>query len=213
LINELRTMGGNLGREEPTRRVALVGLTETGKSHFLSVLCGDGTEVTAQSHGPTCGMDRVHYRAGRRTVEFVEFGWTLLTTGVTRDLQKEDEPFHTLVWFIDAHDTQADVHDARSVILAFRETQPSTVALCIVLNKGRPHARRRLISRGRWAEPDEQGHGERKVSWSLLPAFADIPALRNHFGAGVYATELSYMDPHAAALCLDWIIDPQGSLL
>jgi|WetSurMetagenome_2_1015567.scaffolds.fasta_scaffold00643_17 hypothetical protein len=210
-------MGGLLSTSTtaiPTsvKRVALVGLTETGKSHFLSVLCGDGTEVLT----PTFGLDRVQYRLGRgKAVKFVEFGWSVLRHDNDNDEiiighsnRGESEPFDSVVWFIDEHDTLIDVQEARSALLAFLETQPTGyLPLCIVINKGRPRTRRRIIEHGRWSSrPDEQPP-ERIVNWVSLPEFVDMSSLGRHFGGAVYATELSYRDPQAAALCLDWIMD------
>lgn len=197
-------MGGLLSRSKrPPRRVALVGLSETGKSHFLSVLCGDGSPPLA----PTHGLDRVQYPSTGPVAEFVEFGWTTLALGANRDFQT-DMPFDSIVWFIDEHDSLLDVQAARSMLLGFAETQPSTTALCIVLNKERPYVHRRAIRQGRWSEDMWEPYEERRVNWSVLCDFADTTALKPHFGGGVYATELSYSDPHAAALCLEWIVDP-----
>jgi len=42
----------------PPVRVALVGLSETGKSHFLSVVCGDGSPNDETRH-PTYGFYQV----------------------------------------------------------------------------------------------------------------------------------------------------------
>jgi len=203
-------MGGFLSRRklEP-RRVALVGLSETGKSHFLSMLCGDGTEVAASTHGPTHGIDRVQCQVGSRPVEFVEFGWTILARGAKEDFQTQ-KPFDTLVWFIDCHDTLADVHEARSALLGFVETQTIPTALCIVLNKGRPRTHRRVIKGDRWSDVLDAQRGERVVSWLVLAEFADTTSLGEYFRAGIYATEMSYTDPQSAALCLEWIIDPDA---
>jgi hypothetical protein len=214
-------MGGLLGRVQEAmrppapRRVALVGLSETGKSHFLSVLCGDGTEVLGTLHGPTQGLDRVLWRAGQRQVEFVEFGWTALARGIKGDV-REGQLFDTIVWFIDEHDTLVDVYHGRSALLAFVETQDVPTGLCIVLNQGRPYVERRVISRGRWTDIPETHeddarrlpHGGRAVAWSVLTEWADTVALSPHFTSGIYATELSYTDPASASLCLEWILDP-----
>jgi hypothetical protein len=204
-------------RTPPPRRVALVGLTETGKSHFLSVLFGDGTEVLAPTHGPTNGVDRMLCRQGSRAVEFVEFGWSILARGANGDFQTR-QPFDTIVWFIDEHDTMCDVHEARSALLGFMETQSVPTSLCIVFNKGRPRARRRIIAGSRWIDCHasaqvahwEGTRGDRTVSWDALREFVDITALSALFVTGIYCTELSYRDPQSAALCLEWIIDPEA---
>jgi hypothetical protein len=213
-------MGSLLSRVKPKaatpRRVALVGLTETGKSHFLSVLCGDGTEVMSAVHGPTYGMDRVQWRIDGQPVEFVEFGWASLAVGVKEDLQT-GQPFDTIVWFIDEHDTLTDVLRARSALLAFVETQSIPTALCIILNKGRPRPIRRSVQEGRWVvdsvvDAVPQG-GDRIVDWVLLPKFADVTGLARYFVGGIYTTELSYTDSQAASLCLEWIMDQAGQPL
>jgi hypothetical protein len=208
-------MGGLLGRVQQIvkapapRRVALVGLSETGKSHFLSVLCGDGTEVLETLHGPTQGLDRVMWRAGQRQVEFVEFGWSVLSRGIKGDV-REGQLFDTIVWFIDEHDTLTDVHHGRSAMLAFVETQTVPTGLCIILNQGRPNAERRVISHGRWTDrPEPREQRRPTVTWSVLMEWVDGVALSSHFASGIYATELSYTDPTSASLCLEWILDPR----
>jgi hypothetical protein len=145
-------------------------------------------------------------------VEFVEFGWPVLARGAKGDFQT-GRPFDTIVWFIDSHDTLADVQEARSALLGFVETQTIPTALCIVLNKGRPYTHRHIIKGNHWSELlDYHAHqrGERIVSWAVLSEFADTTALSEHFRSGIYATEMSYTDPQSASLCLEWIIDPEA---
>jgi hypothetical protein len=198
---------------QPPIRVALVGLSETGKSHFLSVVCGDGTPNDETRH-PTNGFYRETMVYRRRRIEFVEFGWMTVARGLCSDQQEQDRSFDLLMWFIDEHDTRDQVQVARSHVLGFVMGGQRPMALCVLLNKGRPFARRHAIVNHDWDlknnddDNKEQGRGAQHLTWQGLHRLVDAPGLRSLFPRGLYTTELSYRDPQAAALCLDWVLDP-----
>jgi len=196
--------------KQPPIRVALVGLSETGKSHFLSVVCGDGTPNDETRH-PTNGFYRESMVYRRRRIEFVEFGWMNVARGLCEDRHDGGRPFDLLMWFIDEHDTRDQVQVARSHVLGFVMAEQRPMALCVILNKGRPYAERHAIVGQEWMEDRQlppSAHRPGTLTWHGLHGLVDAPALRKLFPRGLYTTELSYRDPQAAALCLDWILDP-----
>jgi hypothetical protein len=196
-------MGLGASKVLPSVQVALVGLSETGKSHFLSVVCGD--EETSR---PTHGVNRSSLMYRRRRIEFVEFGWLVVKRGLSSEhVQMQPD---VVVWFIDEHDSREEVQVARSQVLGFVMARNATkpMALCVILNRGRPTPRRRAIVGRDWVDALEMNEQGPILRWASLSDTVDEQGLHPHFPRGIYMTELSYRDPQAATLCMDWMLDP-----
>lgn len=196
--------------------IVLVGLTETGKSHFLSMLVHE-TGNTSETQHPTYGFYMESVTHHSYSFNFTELGFLVLESAGPRYVQQTRT--RCVMWFIDEHDTLEEIHLARSYVMrlaAPETTQGGWVppCLCIVHNVGRPRARRRkavLLNGAQWKEPDaahfhQSSSSRRGVPWSELRLHADtyqLGILYRH----IMVMQLSYTDRDAPRLCFDWIID------
>ena len=209
-----------------TIRVAVVGHTETGKSHFVSHVSGD---VDTATKWPTYGIYTGTIAYGGYKLEFNEIGFLAAPTASV-------EPYDCVMWFIDSHDSVEDILDMRNYVIsmAMAEQQPLSkkqkqhqppptfdklmetssggdggrVPLCIVHNHGRPFWRRDEISRERrWITGDPQTRLplQKPVEWGDLRRTCQIEHLELLYSA-IAAMQLSYTDPDAPRLLFDWII-------
>jgi len=184
-------------------------MSETGKSHFLSVICGDGTTNDETLH-PTNGYYCETLMHAGVTLDCVEFGWLVVQRGCRqeRKLVPGDGmgDFDVLLWFIDEHDGRADVQLSQSHMLGFVMAQQQVpLGLCVILNRGRPHASRHVIKDNRWHDDDGEHRDQSGMSWETFKSWIALDSLAPHFPRGVHASELSYRDGFGADLILDWV--------
>jgi hypothetical protein len=177
-----------LSSSKPVRRqhkyVSILGHSNSGKSHFLSVVCGDGSPNDETRH-PTAGYYCETLCHAGVDIDFVEHGWTTVAMGCYGLWR---ERVDMLMWFIDEHASRTQVQLARSHLLGFVQEHPGIGGLCIILN-------RRLNA-------SIEG-----IAWNQLHALCDVDALHGLFARGVFLSELSYEDDQAPLLFLDWIIE------
>ncbi len=210
--------------------VAVVGLTDTGKSHFVSRVT-EGIENTETTR-PTCGTYDAELTYGRKRIRLTEMGSSV---GPTWQHMFGTTDFDCILWFIDSHDTAEDVYAARNMMM--QATQDVHCPLCIVYNMGRTHMRRRTIvskvsvGRGNYANDGGSGGGgglsrtfyEWKddqeesclaeececqpvpVRWKQLAQVAGLDYLSTLYRR-VHAVRLNYGNAEAVTLLFDWVI-------
>src|SRR5208282_5428689 len=91
-----------------TIKVAVVGHTETGKSHFVSRVSGD---VDTATRRPTYGNYAGSISYGGYRLEFTEIGFLAAPTASV-------EPYDCVMWFIDSHDSVEDILDMRNYVIS-----------------------------------------------------------------------------------------------
>ena len=201
-------------------KVALIGLTETGKSHFLGVV-GD---AVLPSH-PTHGTEEITITHGKQQLRFTELGACI---GESWAALFEARKFDCVMWFIDQHDTFEEICEGRNrllhAVVPSSSSAPHTktfrqIPLCIIQNRGRSLEQRRSVekivtSRGNrskyvWLDLNPAAEGSSSsnggVSWERLPSIINIDHLSS-VHTGVYLTQLSYTDDYALNQLLDWIV-------
>ena len=192
--------GGNID-------VALMGLSDTGKSHFLGTI--GGPEYAQQR--PTNGTETLPLRYRGRLIRLTEFGgcrsesWAHLMQ-VTR--------YSCIIWFIDSHDSLEDILTARNRIhdacMRPQLILSKMPALCIVHNMGRPHSIRRNVEAAmhtmEWAEHRTTRDAGGAIVWADLPAVVDLAYLEKVHGP-VYLTQLSYQDLEVPVFLLNWVLE------
>lgn len=221
-----RAPGG--GGSSNCLRIAVVGLTETGKSHFVSRVT-EGIE-NAETQSPTCGTYDAELTYGRKRIRLTELG---ASVGPTWQHMFGMTDFDCILWFIDSHDTTEDIYAARNMMM--QATQDVHCPLCIVHNTGRPHAVRRQIAskvsvgRRNYANDGGSGGGggisrtlyewkdtqicpadecECKpvpVRWKHLRQVAGLEYLSSLYRR-VHAVRLNYVNADAVTILLDWVI-------
>ncbi len=168
------------------KRIVLVGASGTGKSHFLSVVCGDGMPNDETRHS-THGQYKETLKHRGVQLDFVELGWPALRADCCTWWQHDAD---AVMWFIDERDSRSRIQHVRSHLLGFLESHAGIRGLCIILNKRTPYA----------------GAGAtQNVTWSTLPSMCDVEALQGLFARRIYLSELSYEDEHTPLLFLDWL--------
>jgi hypothetical protein len=192
-----------------TIRIAVIGHTQTGKSHFVDrVSGGDGDETRKQTYGTYAG--NIGY--GGRRLEFVETGFLARASLQTLD------GYDCVMWFIDSHSTLEEILEMRNYVVAValgvvaeqstrkrdrrnvvpppRLDQISSVTrrvpLCIVHNTGRPFPCRH--------------NNNNNVAWTDLRQACQVNHLQTLY-SDIVVTQLSYTDADAPRLLFDWIID------
>ena len=213
--------------------MAVVGLTETGKSHFISRV----TEGTANSETtrPTCGTYEADLSYAKKRIRLMEMG---ASVGPTWQHLFVCQSMGCILWFIDSHDTYEDVCAARNMLLQATQDAWSS-PLCVVYNIGRPRPKRRpivsKISIGSANGPGDGGDGggagfsrtmyeweneddalnhrfkfeedarqAYPVSWEQLPHVVGVSHLSSLFRR-VHLTRLVYATSAVETL-LDWVI-------
>jgi hypothetical protein len=186
--------------------VAVIGLTDTGKSHFLSLL-SEGVLNIETTH-PTFGSYETVFSYRRRRIVLTEMGSHVYQSWKNQFMAQN---FSCIMWFIDEHDTLEDIYKARNrLVEATRETM-KRIPLCVVHNIGRPHAHRRYttLKNGKleWREDDDD-NGMRIVAvpWVHLSDALNVSYLEM-LHKTVYLTQLSYRDRVSPVFLLDWILN------
>lgn len=172
----------------------VIGLHDSGKSHFIKTASGDSDPTD----GPTFGVYTASVRYRKRRVTFLEVPpWSLYL------LPHQPQP-SVLIWFVDAHDTLTEVYDGRNLMLHVLTRVPGSITrVCLVHNVGRPHANRREAFDGRYLPPRSAAAAEEPaVSWTGV---LDVFFASLHTGLDLYATQLSYTDPKTPLRLMDWI--------
>jgi hypothetical protein len=207
-------------------RVAVIGHTQTGKSHFVSRVSGLGDD-TIETRRPTFGLTSGSIAYGGHRLEFTEIGYLALST--TRTLSG----FDCVMWFIDSHDPVEDILSMRSHVVRLAcDEQPAAAAkrdkdkrvrldevvqqlppvpLCIVQNNGRPFCWRHAIENGAWVDGAHHPFQPRYVEWHQLRSVCQADQLPPTY-VGVMMAQLSYTDPDAPALLFRWIISRHEGL-
>jgi hypothetical protein len=151
-------------------KVAMVGLTESGKSHYLSEM----TEMYYTVVGPTNGVETTLVSDRRWSFAFMEYGFYAMNRLLDNDNWWRN-PLHVkcdcVMLFIDVNDTHSDVRTlssdfffllelfffsfsqvmlARNLATRFaafqnKPGQPSRIPLVVIHNNGRPRKQRRNI--------------------------------------------------------------------
>lgn len=208
------TSGHIKPRDKSLVRVAVIGLTETGKSHFVSRVT-EGIE-NIETKRPTCGTYDAELAFGKKRIRLTEMG---ASVGPTWQHMFGTTDFDCILWFIDSHDSDEDVYAARNMMM--QATQDVHCPLCVVYNTGRPRTwRRPIVSKvciGReeglartlyeWAEdgPDCARHAWRPVKWKDLPDVVGTSYLATLY-KGVGVIRLCYGNAESVTLLLDWVI-------
>lgn len=204
-------MGNNkssVSRSESTR-VLVVGLHDSGKSHFIRAATCD--TLTEDADRPTFGLYEASTVYRRRRITFCEMPPSSVY------LLPDQPPPAVIVWFVDGHDTLTEVYDGRNIFLhavSFVASSSSSSSkgerrllvrprLCLVQNIGRPHPVRRRVAHGQYLkEPCSRGK-ERPVEWDqLLEIFTE--ACKDD-AKGAFATQISYKHADAPLLFMDWL--------
>lgn len=198
-----------MGNTQPSSKcIVLVGLTETGKSHFLA-LVGQG-ELNSATYKPTHGLYEEVLVYGKKRIQMVEFG-SLICSSWKVIYSQRQEHVAGVMWFIDSHDTAEDIYTARNRLLHM--TGEHLPFLCIVHNTGRPRRKRRkcqVLPIVEWSEDcddeDEGGFkgGFKGVDWSQLGKVVNFDMLERIYKS-VYMTQLSYTDKTCPTLLAEWI--------
>lgn len=182
-----------------SNRVLVVGLHDSGKSHFIQTVTCDGY---GKEDAPTFGLYESSTTYKRQRVTFCEMPPSSLY--LLPDIAERGD-ISIVMWVVDAHDTQTDVYDGRNTFLHVVASLASQEArLCLVHNVGRPHPVRRVAIHGAYKEPASQAATtttERCMSWEeVLAVFLDACKDRPR-----YATQISYTDAKTPIALMDWI--------
>lgn len=116
-----------MGINNSKLNVLIIGLCNSGKTHFLDMLvyCGDTTRR------PTFGVYEASYKFNGVRLEFIEYGgslydkWELMTFATTSD---------ALYVFVDPHETELRLVQLHSCMLIQILKMPKQVPICIILN-------------------------------------------------------------------------------
>lgn len=193
------TSSDNRSSTSKSSRVLVVGLHDSGKSHFMQTVTCDGY---GKEDAPTFGLYESSTTYKRQRVTFCEIPPSSLY--LLPDIAKRGD-ISIVMWVVDAHDTQTDVFDGRNMFLHVVTSLASQGArLCLVHNVGRPHPVRRVAIHGAYKEPASQAATtttERCMSWEeVLAVFLDACKDRPR-----YATQISYTDAKTPIALMDWI--------
>lgn len=192
-----------------TVHVALMGLTETGKSHFINVLSNDST--SKRTERPTNGTERAVISYRSKKIAFTEFGSRI---GQLWAHELQQDPYTCVMWFIDEHDTAEDILVARNRMHHACLNSPGKhdIPLCVVFNMGRPRIKRRDIyaelSTLAWKDPTLPAFVPSKggiVGWDMLSGVMDLRFLEAAHRS-VYVTQLSYNDGETPIFLMDWVL-------
>lgn len=194
-------------------RVAIVGLTDTGKSRFISMV----TEGAPNSEtlSPTCGTYEGDVSFAHQRIRLVEMGSSVGDTW--RHLFGLSQ-FDCILWFIDSHDSLEEILSARNRLLA--ATLDTHCPMCIVHNTGRQAMTRRDIimstemSRGitrtvySWKPREKRQQQLREahpLAWDHIPDMIGMRYLAQLYRC-IHITQLSYRNPESITAILNWVI-------
>jgi len=200
-------------------KIAVIGNTETGKTHFISKVASseEGFWDTLRPTFGTYRMDLAHKSRKNVTFELTEIGYTALNNFPVDYI--ETEGIQCIMWFIDCHDSAEDIYPIRSVLLRFmdqfsskKHRQPPL--LCIIHNIGRPHVYRNKCIRSSsskgngnyvWVKDENACQRNRSpVKWENLRKVIGTKEMSDKF-SGIIMSELSYTEADTPAMVFDWI--------
>lgn len=185
-------------------RVLVVGLHDSGKSHFIKTATCD-TATKEEEDRPTFGVYESSTMYRRRRITFCEMPPSSLYLLPSYRHQS------VVIWFVDAHDTLTEVYDGRNIFLHIVNTlaadDDKNTRVCLVQNIGRPHSARRRVVFGRYAEADTSTSPvrERPVEWERLLDIFHSALPNDDNNANRFATQISYKDAKAPLVLMDWI--------